>query len=178
MHFKRILKDDMKNGSVVTVSPDIGGVVRARSFAELLHSELAIVDKKRSHDVANKSEVMDIIGEVGGKIAILVDDIVDTGGSIVNAGNALIEHGARKVYACAVHGVLSGEAITRIEKSCFEEMVFTDTVPLPEEKRIKKITTLSIAPLFAEAIRRVHLEQSVSILFQPKTKRKQSQLFE
>jgi ribose-phosphate pyrophosphokinase len=136
------------------------------------------VDKRRSHEVANKSEVMDIIGEVGGKIAILVDDIVDTGGSIVNAGNALLEHGASKVYACAVHGVLSGDAVKKINSSCFEEMVFTDTIPLPEEKRIPKITSLSIAPLFAEAIRRVHLEQSVSILFQPKTRRKQGELFD
>jgi ribose-phosphate pyrophosphokinase len=179
MHFKRILKDELKEeGRVVTVSPDIGGVVRARIFAELLNSEIAIVDKRRSHEIANKSEVMDIIGKVKGKIAILVDDIVDTAGSIVNAGAALIEHGADKVYACAVHGVLSGSAVERVNNSCFEEMVFTDTVPLPEEKRIPKITTLSIAPLFAEAIRRVHSEQSVSLLFQPKTKRKQSQLFD
>jgi ribose-phosphate pyrophosphokinase len=178
MHFKRILKNELKEGRVVTVSPDIGGVVRARRFAELLNSEIAIVDKRRSHDVANKSEVMDIIGKVEDKIAILVDDIVDTGGSIVNAGNALIEHGASKVYACAVHGVLSGGAVRRIEESCFEEMVFTDTIPLSDEKRVSKITSLSIAPLFAEAIRRVHLEQSVSILFQPKTKRKQGELFD
>ncbi|MDR1943220.1 MAG: ribose-phosphate pyrophosphokinase [Synergistaceae bacterium] len=178
LHFKRILKDDLKEKRVVTVSPDIGGVVRARSFAELINSEIAIVDKRRSYDVANKSEVMDIIGKVRGKKAILVDDIVDTAGSVVNAGNALVEHGADKVYACAVHGVLSGEAVQRIERSCFEEMVLTDTIPLSEEKRIPKITTLSIAPLFAEAIRRVHLEQSVSILFQPKAKRKQNQLFD
>ncbi|MDR3254853.1 MAG: ribose-phosphate pyrophosphokinase [Synergistaceae bacterium] len=178
LHFKRILKDALANGRVVTVSPDIGGVVRARRFAELINNELAIVDKRRSYDVANKSEVVDIIGDVRGKTAILVDDIVDTGGSIVNAGNALIEHGAEKVYACAVHGVLSGAAVERVEKSCFEEMVFTDTIPLPQEKRIQKITTLAIAPLFAEAIRRVHLEQSVSLLFHPKSRRKQSQLFD
>jgi ribose-phosphate pyrophosphokinase len=178
MHFKRVLKNELRDGRVITVSPDIGGVVRARRFAELLNSEIAIVDKRRSHDVANVSEAMNVIGDVDGKIAILVDDIVDTGGSIVHAGDALIEHGASKVYACAVHGVLSGEAVSRIDGSCFEEMVFTDTIPLPDEKRRPKITSLSIAPLFAEAIRRVHLEQSVSILFQPKTKRKQGELFD
>jgi ribose-phosphate pyrophosphokinase len=178
IHFKRILKEALAEGKVVTVSPDIGGVVRARRFAEFINSEIAIVDKRRSYEEANKSEVVDIIGEVRGKIAILVDDIVDTGGSIVNAGISLIEHGAAKVYSCAVHGVLSGLAVERIKNSPFEEMVFTDTIPLPEEKRISKITTLSIAPLFAEAIRRVHFEQSVSILFQPKQKRRQAQLFE
>ncbi|MDR3321587.1 MAG: ribose-phosphate pyrophosphokinase [Synergistaceae bacterium] len=178
LHFKRILKEALREGQVVSVSPDIGGVVRARRFAELINSELAIVDKRRSHEEANKSEVMDIIGDVSGKIAILVDDIVDTAGSIVHAGDALLEHGAKQIYACAVHGVLSGEAVERVKDSCFEEMVFTDTIPLPEEKRIPKITTISIAPLFAEAIRRVHLEQSVSLLFHPKARRKQSQLFD
>ncbi|MDR0649823.1 MAG: ribose-phosphate pyrophosphokinase [Synergistaceae bacterium] len=177
MHFKRILKNELKEGRVVTVSPDIGGVVRARSFAELLNCDIAIVDKRRSHDKANVSEVMNVIGDVEGKIAILVDDIVDTGGSIVHAGDALKERRASKVYACAVHGVLSGEAAEKIGRSCFEEMVFTDTIPLSGEKRRPKITSLSIAPLFAEAIRRVHLEQSVSILFQPKTKRHQGELF-
>jgi ribose-phosphate pyrophosphokinase len=102
-----------------------------------------------------------------------VDDIIDTAGSIVNAANALIGHGADKVYACAVHGVLSGAAIDRIGKSALEEMVLTDTIPLPYEKRIDKITTLTIAPLFAEAIRRIHLDHSISILFQPKPRRKE-----
>jgi ribose-phosphate pyrophosphokinase len=171
-HFKKILKEHLRDGRIVVVSPDIGGVVRARKFAELIKSELAIVDKRRSDEVANQSEVMDIIGEVGGKIAILVDDIIDTGGSIVNAANALMAHGADKVYSCAVHGVLSGVAIERIRNSCIEEMVFTDTVPLPEEKRLPKITSLTIAPLFAEAIRRIHLDQSISLLFQPKPGRR------
>jgi ribose-phosphate pyrophosphokinase len=172
-HFKRILKPQLQEGRVVVVSPDIGGVVRARRFAEQINAELAIVDKRRSHDIANHSEVNEVIGEVGGKIAILVDDIIDTAGSIVNAANALIGHGADKVYACAVHGVLSGAAIDRIGKSAFEEMVLTDTIPLPPEKRIDKITTLTIAPLFAEAIRRIHLDHSISILFQPKPRRKE-----
>ncbi|MDR1472932.1 MAG: ribose-phosphate pyrophosphokinase [Synergistaceae bacterium] len=172
-HFKRVLKAQLQEGRVVVVSPDIGGVVRARRFAEQINAELAIVDKRRSHDIANHSEVNEVIGEVDGKIAVLVDDIIDTAGSIVNAANALVGHGADKVYACAVHGVLSGAAIERIGKSVFEEMVLTDTVPLPDEKRIGKITTLTIAPLFAEAIRRIHLDHSISILFQPKPRRKE-----
>ena len=172
-HFKRILRRQSQEGRVVVVSPDIGGVVRARKFAELIHADLAIVDKRRSYDVANKSEVMEIIGEVEGKTAILVDDIIDTAGSIVNAGNAIVANGAEHVYACAVHGVLSGPAIERIQNSPFVEMVVTDTIPLPDEKKIPKITTLSMAPLFAEAIRRIHLDHSISILFQPKPRRRQ-----
>lgn len=173
-HFKKILKSEIQQGKVVVVSPDIGGVVRARKFAELLNNaELAIVDKRRSYDVANKSEVMEIIGEVGGKVAILVDDIIDTAGSIVNAAKAIVGNGAERVYGCAVHGVLSGSAIERIADSPFVEVVVTDTIPLAAEKRIDKITVITIAPLFAEAIRRIHLDHSISILFQPKPRRKQ-----
>jgi ribose-phosphate pyrophosphokinase len=172
-HLKRILKPQLQERRVVVVSPDIGGVVRARKFAEQINAELAIVDKRRSYDVANQSKVMEIIGEVKGKIAILVDDIIDTAGSIVNAANALFTYGAEKVYACAVHGVLSGSAIEKIGSSVLEEMILTDTIPLPPEKRLQKITTLSIAPLFAEAIRRIHLDHSISILFQPKPRRRE-----
>ncbi len=171
-YFKKILKPQLREGKVVVVSPDIGGVVRARKFAEQIRADLAIVDKRRSYEVANQSEVMEIIGEVAGKTAVLVDDIIDTGGSIVNAANAILGHGAEKVYACAVHGVLSGAAIERVQNSAITEMVFTDTVPIPKEKRIPQITVLSIAPLFAEAIRRIHLDHSISILFQPKPRRK------
>jgi ribose-phosphate pyrophosphokinase len=172
-HLKRILKPQLQERRVVVVSPDIGGVVRARKFAEQINTELAIVDKRRSYDVANQSKVMEIIGEVKDKIAILVDDIIDTGGSIVNAANALVSYGAEKVYACAVHGVLSGLAIEKIGGSVLEELILTDTIPLPPEKRLQKITALSIAPLFAEAIRRIHLDHSISILFQPKPKRRE-----
>jgi ribose-phosphate pyrophosphokinase len=171
-HFKRVLKSSLQERRVVAVSPDIGGVVRTRRFAEQINAELAIVDKRRSYDVANQSRVMEVIGDVKGKIAILVDDIIDTAGSIVNAANALLGYGAEKVYACAVHGVLSGVAIERIRDSSLEELVLTDTVPLSEEKRLDRITTMSIAPLFAEAIRRIHLDHSISILFQPKPKRR------
>jgi ribose-phosphate pyrophosphokinase len=172
-HFKRILKPDLQEHQVIVVSPDIGGVVRARKVAEQINAELAIVDKRRSYDVANQSKVMEVIGDVRGRTAILVDDIIDTGGSIVNAATALMEYGAKRVYACAAHGVLSGAAIERIKNSVIEEMVLTDTVPLPPEKHLPKITTMSIAPLFAEAIRRIHLDHSISILFQPKPRRKE-----
>lgn len=170
-YFKRELKKEIKQGIVTVVSPDIGGVVRARKFAEMINADLAIVDKRRSYEVANKSEVMEIIGNVEGKIAILVDDIIDTAGSIVNAGCAIMANGASKVYACAVHGVLSGPAIERVNGSPFEEMIVTDTIPLSDEKRIPKISTLSMAPLFAEAIRRIHMDHSISILFQQKQKK-------
>ena len=151
---------------MTVVSPDIGGVVRARKFAEQINNaDLAIVDKRRSHEVANQCEVMEIIGNIDGKTCILVDDIVDTAGTIVKAAEALKERGAKAVYACATHGVLSGPAIDRLRGSVIEEMVLTDTIPLKEAKRIEKIKVLSIAPLFAEALRRIHSEHSVSILF-------------
>ncbi|MCL2683837.1 MAG: ribose-phosphate pyrophosphokinase [Synergistaceae bacterium] len=172
-HFKRILKNDLMERRVIVVSPDIGGVVRARKFAEHINTELAIIDKRRSLDTANQSSVIEIIGEVKGKVAILVDDIIDTGGSIVNAANALLEYGAERVYACAVHGVLSGDAVMHINDSLLEEMVLTDTIPLASEKHTDKITIMPIAPLFAEAIRRIHLDHSISILFQPKPKRRE-----
>ena len=172
-HFKRILKNALQERRVIVVAPDLGGVVRARRFAEQIDTELAIIDKRRSHDVANQSRVIEIIGEVRGKVAILVDDIIDTGGSIVNAANALLEYGAESVYSCAVHGVLSGDAIERINNSSMVEMVLTDTIPLSSEKHTEKITVMSIAPLFAEAIRRIHLDHSISILFQPKPRRRE-----
>ena len=152
---------------MTVVSPDVGGVVRARKFVESLNSstDLAIVDKRRSHEVANQCEVMEIIGDIEGRICILVDDIVDTAGTIVKAAEALKARGAKAVYACATHGVLSGPAIERIKGSVIEEMVLTDTIPLPESKQISKIKVLPIAPLFAEALRRIHSESSVSILF-------------
>lgn len=164
-HFREILKQEIDEGRVVVVSPDIGGVVRARRFAVHLNADLAIVDKRRSHEVANLSKVMEIIGHVDGKVAILVDDIIDTAGTMVQAAEALLNRGAEKVYACATHGVLSGPAVERIGPSPIDRLVLTDTIPLPKEKQIDKITTLSIAPLFAEAISRIHSDHSVSILF-------------
>ncbi len=165
-YFKRILKSEAEAGLVSVVSPDIGGVVRARKFAEQIgNADLAIVDKRRSHEIANTCEVMEIIGNVEGKTAVLVDDIIDTAGTMVKAAEALKERGAKEVYACATHAVLSGPAIERLKSSCIKQMILTDTIPLSEEKKIDKITVLPIAPLFAEALRRIHSEHSVSILF-------------
>ncbi|MDO5115802.1 MAG: ribose-phosphate pyrophosphokinase [Synergistaceae bacterium] len=165
-YFRRTLAKEVEEKSVSVVSPDIGGVVRARKFAgQVGNAELAIVDKRRSHEIANQCEVMEIIGNVEGKVCILVDDIIDTAGTMVKAADALRERGAKEVYACATHGVLSGPAIDRVRDSSIKELVLTDTIPLKEEKRLDKITVLPIAPLFAEALRRIHSEHSVSILF-------------
>lgn len=160
-YFKNLELDDL-----VIVSPDIGSVGRARNMAEPLDAPIAIVDKRRPKP--NVSEIMNIIGDVKGKTAILVDDMIDTAGTITNAANALAEMGATKVYACATHGVLSGKAIERIEKSAISELVLLNTIDLPEEKRLPKIKTLSVAPLFAEAMMRIFTNDSVSKLFDMK----------
>ncbi len=164
-YFRDALKKELEQDSLVVIPPDIGAVTRARRFAVPLNADLAIVDKRRSHEVANFSEVMEVIGDVSGKTAVLVDDIIDTAGTMVQAAEAVLARGAKKVYACATHGVLSGPAIERISRSPIHQVVLTNTIPLQEEKRIDKITVLSIAPLFAEAISRIHSDHSVSILF-------------
>ena len=148
---------------VVIVSPDHGSVTRARSMAQPLNVPIAIIDKRRPEP--NKSEIMNIIGDIEGKTAILVDDMIDTAGTITNAANALKELGAKAVYACATHPILSGPAIQRIEDSAIEELVLLDTTPIPEEKMIDKIKVLSVAPLFAEAMMRIHTNDSISKLF-------------
>ena len=165
-YFRETLKDELARGEVVVVSPDVGGVARARKFAVMLNTDLAIVDKRRSHEVANVSEVMDIIGDVEGRTAILVDDIIDTAGTICNAAHGLMERGCKTIYACATHSVLSGPAMERIGNSSIKKVIFSDTIPLAESKHATKIEQLSIAPLFAEAIKRVHVERSVSTLFE------------
>jgi ribose-phosphate pyrophosphokinase len=136
-----------------------------KEFAGILKADLAIVDKRRSHEVANLCEVMDIIGDVKGRIAVMVDDIIDTAGTICNAAALIKERGAEKVFACCTHGVLSGPAFDRLERSGIDEVVLTDTIPLPLSGKSDKIIQLSIAPLFAEAILRVHSDRSVSSLF-------------
>jgi ribose-phosphate pyrophosphokinase len=148
---------------VVVVSPDMGSVTRTRKFAERLDIPLAIIDKRRPK--ANVCEVMNIIGEVKGKRIILVDDMIDTGGTIVNGAKALLEIGAKEVYASCTHGVLSGPAIERIEKSEIKELVVLNTIPLSEDKSIKKIKSLSVAGVFAEAIERIYGDISISTLF-------------
>ena len=150
---------------MVVVSPDVGSVSRARLFAQKLHMGLAIVDKRRQK--ANHCEVMNVIGDVEGKDCILFDDMVDTAGSLCNAAEAIKKiGGANRVFACATHGLLSGPAVERIEGSVIEELVFLDTMPLPEAaKQSKKIKQISASDLFAEAIRRTYEEISLSNLF-------------
>ena len=149
---------------IVVVSPDLGSVTRARNFAAKINAPLAIVDKRRQ--VANQCEVMNIIGDVKGKKLIIVDDMVDTGGSLCNAAKALIDvGGAAEVYACATHGVLSGPAIQRIMDSPIKEIVFLDTIELPEEKKCEKIKVISTARVFAEAIERIYDDRPISPLF-------------
>ena len=148
----------------MVVSPDVGSVARARNFALKMGMNLAIVDKRR--EKANQSEVMNIIGDVRGKHVILFDDMVDTAGSLCHACKALVEiGGAKDIYACASHGVLSGAAIQRINDSYIKEMLFTDSIPASPEKKCDKIKYLSVAPMFAEAIERVYEEVSISTLF-------------
>ncbi|MBU5257290.1 ribose-phosphate diphosphokinase [Tissierella praeacuta] len=155
---------DIVDEETVVVSPDLGGVTRARSFANLLDLPIAIIEKRRPK--ANVSEVMNVIGDIEGKNVILIDDIIDTAGTITKAASVLKNFGAKKVYGCATHGVLSGPAIERIRDSELEKFIITDTIPIPEEKKIDKIEMVSVAPLFAEAIRRIHDNESVSKLFE------------
>ena len=149
--------------NVVVVSPDHGSVTRARNMAERLDAPIAIVDKRRPEP--NKSEIMNIIGDINGKNCILLDDMIDTAGTICNAANALMELGAKSVYACATHGVLSGPAMERLEKSPIKELVLLNTVPIADEKKIDKMTFISVGPIFSEVITRIYQGGSVSPLF-------------
>lgn len=152
-------KDD-----IVVVSPDLGSVTRARKFADKLHASIAIIDKRRPR--VNVSEIMNIIGDIKDKTVILVDDMIDTAGTITNGANALMERGAKEVYACCTHAVLSGPAIERIKNSVIKELVMLNTINLPKEKILDNFKILSIAPVFAEAIRRIYEDISVSKLFE------------
>lgn len=161
-----ILAQYFKNNlsrETVIVSPDVGGVQRARNFASILDLPIAIIEKRRPK--ANVSEVMNVIGDIEGKDAIIVDDIIDTAGSMTKAASVLKDFGAKRVFACCTHAVLSGPAIERIENSVIEKLVVTDTIPLTEEKKIDKIEVVSVAPIIAEAIRRIYKNESVSRLF-------------
>jgi ribose-phosphate pyrophosphokinase len=160
----RDIKERLDVKNVVVVSPDVGGVVRARALAKRIDASLAIVDKRRER--ANESEVMNIIGEVSGRSCILVDDIVDSGGTLCNAADALLKEGATEVRAYITHGVLSGGAVARISASHLKELVVTDSILPTEAVRVaKNIRTLSIGPLIGEAIARTAKEESVSSLF-------------
>jgi len=161
---QHFLERGFEGDDLVVVSPDLGSVTRARNFASRLNAPLAIVDKRRPK--ANVAEVMNIIGEVDGKRAILIDDMIDTAGTITQGAKALIEHGAKEVYACCTHGVLSGPAIQRINESPIKELVITNSIPLTPEKQSDKIHVLSVAPLFGEAIERIYEDLPVSTLFE------------
>lgn len=150
-------------GDLVIVSPDLGSVNRARKFANRLDAPIAIIDKRRPKP--NVSEIMNIIGEVKDKNLVIIDDIIDTAGTLCNAANALKERGAKSVRACATHGILSGPAVERIRDSALEELILLDTIPLSEEKKLAKIRVESVAPIFAQAIQRIYADQSVSTLF-------------
>ena len=151
---------------VVVVSPDHGGVTRARKLAQCLKTPIAIIDKRRSVDKMNTSEVMNIIGNVEGKTCILIDDMIDTAGTICHAADALAEAGATHVYASCTHPVLSGPALDNIQKSAIEKLVVLDTIYLPEERLIDKIEQISIADLISEAIIRIHEKRPLSPLFE------------
>lgn len=151
---------------IVAVSPDVGSVTRTRKFAERLDIPIAIIDKRRPK--ANVSEIMNVVGDVRNKKVIIIDDLLDTGGTIVNAANALMEMGAKEAYACCTHGVLSGNACEKIEKSAMKELVTLNTIPLPKNKPIGKIKSLSVAAIFAEAIERIYGDISISTLFTQK----------
>jgi ribose-phosphate pyrophosphokinase len=154
---------EMRLDDLVIVSPDHGSVTRARNMAHPLDAPIAIVDKRRPK--ANVSEIMNIIGDIEGKNVILVDDMIDTAGTITNAANAMKDMGAKEVYACATHPVLSGPAIERIQDSAIKELVLLNTIPLPDSKQLDKIKLLSVAPLFAEAMIRIFTNDSISRLF-------------
>ena len=160
------MKKGLYGDDVVVVSPDIGGVKRARKLAEWLDCKIAIIDKRRPKP--NMSEVMNLIGEVQGKTAIFIDDMIDTAGTITNGAAATIERGAKEAYACCTHAVFSDPAIERLAASPLKEVIITDSIALPERKKLDKITVLSVDEIFAEAIRRIVNNQSVSELFEKK----------
>lgn len=158
---KHFEKEHLEN--LVVVSPDLGSVNRARTFANRLDAPIAIIDKRRPKP--NVSEIMNIIGDIKDKNVLIIDDIIDTAGTLCNAANALKERGARSVKACATHGILSGPAVDRIRDSAIEELIILDTIPLTAEKHLEKIHIETVAPIFAQAIQRIYSDQSVSTLF-------------
>ncbi len=160
----KVLEDFKNKDSVIMVSPDAGGTERTRAFAKRMGVGMAIIDKRR--EKANESQVMNVIGDVSGKTAILLDDMVDTAGTLCQAADALIEKGAKSVHACATHAVLSGPAVDRIEKSSLETVIVTNTIPLSDKAaKCGKIKVQSVASLLGEAIKRIHDDDSVSSLF-------------
>lgn len=160
-YYKEVFKEELVN--TVAMSPDLGSVTRARNFAERIDLKIAIIDKRRQK--ANECEVMNIIGKIKGKRIIIVDDMIDTAGTLVNAAQAVIDKGATEVYACATHGVLSGPAIERIQKSPIKELLILDTIALTEKKKIDKIKIISVSNIFSQAISRIYSNNPLSTLF-------------
>ncbi|MGL4534326.1 MAG: ribose-phosphate diphosphokinase [Fusobacteriaceae bacterium] len=163
---KYFINKGLSGDKVVVVSPDIGGVKRARKLAEWLDCKIAIIDKRRPKP--NMSEVMNVIGEVEGKIAIFIDDMIDTAGTMTGGADAIIARGAVEAYACCTHGIFSGPAIERIQKSSLKEVVITDSIKQPKNKQIDKIKVLSSSGIFAEAITRIVHNEAISDLFEKK----------
>ncbi len=159
-YFKKIINKDEE---IVVVSPDHGGTTRARKLGTILNAPIAIIDKRRPKP--NVAEVMGIIGDVKGKVAIMIDDIIDTGGTICAGAKALMDAGASRVYAACSHGIFSGDAIKKLQCSVFDEIVITNTIPLSEEKKISKIKVLSVAPMIAKAIEHIELGLPLSIVY-------------
>ena len=170
---KHFIKYGFSPEDTVVVSPDVGGVKRARGLAKWLHTPLAIIDKRRAK--ANESEVMNIIGNVKGKKAILIDDMIDTAGTICNAAAALIEKVAVEVYGCATHAVFSGPAIERLKNSAFNEVVVTDSIQLSENQMFDKLRILSTSKMFAETIKRITTSEAISDLFEMPTEERKSE---
>ena len=162
-YLNKFPEETCNHDDFVVVSPDVGSVARARNFAQKVHMNLAIVDKRRQK--ANECEVMNVIGDVKGKTCILYDDMVDTAGSLCNAANALVQFGAKEVYACATHGVLSGPAYDRLEASVIKEMLFLNTIPQVGNTPSGKVKFLDVAPVFARAIEHIHGSTSIADLF-------------
>ena len=163
--FMDYMRERFFGEELVIVSPDAGGVERARAYSKRLKSTLAIIDKRR--DGPNVSEVMNVIGEVEGKTAIILDDMIDTAGTLTQAADVVRKNGATRVLACASHAVLSGPAVERLQESCLEEIIVTNSIPLNEEKKtLKKLKVLSVAKLLGEAIKRIHHGDSISSLFE------------
>lgn len=158
-----LLREGFDNDDVVVVSPDVAGVSRARSLAEMLHTPIAIIAKRRPEP--NKVDIVEIIGDVNGKTCVMIDDMCDTGGSVIMGAEALKKRGAREVIVTCTHPVLSGNAAQRIQDSVISKFICTDTLPIPAAKMVPKMKILPIAPLVGEAIRRIHLNESVSTLF-------------
>lgn len=154
---------EQRIADLVVVSPDLGNAKRARNFAETLDAPLAIVEKRRRSGRDNRSEAMNVIGEVAGRVALLVDDEIDTGSSVIQAARLVLEHGAKEVYVAATHAILSGSAIQRLAESPISQIVVSDTVPLPPTKHMDKLTVLSVAAIIGQTIQRIHTDTSVSM---------------